>query len=117
MSITMIVELSCDYTDCDVAYAPDVTEVTSISASRVGSLLAGWMRDGHRDYCPEHAQDTRTEVIRKLARQRLTDDDIADRLGVSRRTVFNTRKANGIPAGIGRTGRPLGAATGTGRRG
>lgn len=107
--ITMIVELSCDAPDCEVAYAPDITEMTSLKATRVGSVIAGWVQVGRQDFCPDHAQDSRIETIRGLAAKRLTDDEIADRLGVSRNTVYKLRKANDIAPGIGRTGRPSGS--------
>jgi len=102
----MIVELSCDHDGCDVAYAPTIPEMTSIKDTRIGSMVAGWTRVGAQDYCPEHPQTTRIDAIRALAGKGRTDDQIAGELDLSRNTVLKLRRGAGIPAGIGRVGRP-----------
>jgi hypothetical protein len=104
--ITRIIELSCDYDECDVAYAPNPQEMTSLRLTRIGSMIAGWTRADGKDFCPEHPQTGLVDRIRQLAGQRLTDGEIAARLGISRTTANGLRRANNIPPGLGRVGRP-----------
>ena len=103
--ITRYIELSCDHDGCDVAYAPAVDEITSVSKTRIGSLVAGWTRADGRDYCPDHQAPIVAE-LRELAAMRLSDDQIAYQLRVHRNTVLRLRKDNGIKPGLGRVGRP-----------
>jgi hypothetical protein len=104
--ITRIIELSCDYDGCEVAYAPNPQEMTSLKLTRVGSIIAGWTRAAGKDFCPTHPQTGLVDRIRELAGQRLTDGEIAAELGISRTTVSEHRRANNIPPGLGRVGRP-----------
>lgn len=104
--ITMIVELSCDEQDCHNAYVPSITELTSIRATRIGSMIVGWTRSRDKDYCPEHRQPNKVDQIRTLAGQRLTDKQIGVQLGVTGARVQQIRKAHGIAPGQGRVGRP-----------
>lgn len=104
--ITRIIELSCDHTGCETAYAPNPQELTSLQLTRVGSAVAGWTLAEGKDYCPEHRPAGIVDRIRELAAKRLTDGQIASRLGLARATVQKYRSDNGIPAGLGRVGRP-----------
>ena len=104
--ITRFIELSCDHDGCDVAYAPSLMESTSLQLTRVGSTVTGWTRSGGRDYCPTHKPLGLADRIRELAGKRLTDGQIAERLGVNRATVQQVRSANRISPGLGRVGRP-----------
>lgn len=109
MTITRIIELSCDFDDCDVAYAPSFEELTSLKLTRVGSIFAGWTQKDGDDFCPAHPQqDERVERIRALVGQKLNDSQIGRRLGLPRHAVQKLRSANGIRSGLGRVGRPSG---------
>lgn len=110
MTITRIVELSCDTPDCELAYAPDATEMTSVRATLVGARRAGWTsRDGHH-HCPGHSDGSKAAliaVIRGLAAKHQTDSQIAAGLGMKPWNVQRLRQENEIPAGV-RPGRPNG---------
>jgi hypothetical protein len=111
--IALIVELSCDQPDCDLAYAPATTELTDVRATRRGSRVAGWTRRDGLDFCPSHSSDSpaaMVDVVRALAGKRMTDTAIGEALGWSRRQVQKFRDQHGIPSGAG-PGRPLGAKT------
>lgn len=111
--ITRYIELSCDQDDCTNAYGASPTEITSLRLTRIGALVHGWTRHDSRDYCPDHGRvDELVATIRRLAADRLTDVQIAERVGIDRTTVQKTRAANGIPAGLGRVGRPSKAVGG-----
>ena len=104
--ITHIIELSCDHDGCDLAYAPSIQEQVSLRLTRIGSMAHGWTRHDGFDFCPEHRRETRVDQVRRLAGQRLNDTQIGKRLGINRATVQKIRADNGIPSGLGRTGRP-----------
>jgi hypothetical protein len=104
--ITHYVELSCDERDCSNAYAASPLEVTSVQATRVGSLVHGWTRHEGRDYCPEHRRESREEQVRRLAGQGWNDSRIGAQLGIRRWQVQKIRSAHGIEPGQGRVGRP-----------
>lgn len=104
--ISRIVELSCDHKDCDVAYQASSQELTSLRLTRIGSAVYGWTRRDGLDYCPDHRREDRADAVRRLAGQRLTDTQIAERLGLHRTTVQQIRADHGIPPGQGRVGRP-----------
>lgn len=105
--ITTYIELSCDHDGCTTAYAPSVTEVTSVQATRVGSVIAGWTRRDGLDYCPEHAAEAEPPTVarvRELAAKGLGDAQIGAQLGMERGGVQKLRKRYGIPGR--RPGRP-----------
>lgn len=104
--ITHYIELSCDHEDCTNAYAATPHELTSLQATRVGSMVHGWTRHDGRDHCPEHRRESRADQVRRLAAERLTDSEIGRRLGVTRDRVLRIRTEHGIPPGQGRVGRP-----------
>lgn len=104
--ITRYVELSCDEPDCSNAYAASPLEVTSVQATRVGSMVHGWTRHEGRDYCPDHRHESQADAVRRLAGQGLNDTQIGRQLNIRRDRVFRVRAENGIEPGQGRVGRP-----------
>ncbi|WP_036374375.1 hypothetical protein [Micromonospora sp. ATCC 39149] len=104
--ITLIVELSCDATDCDIAYAPAVDELTDVQATRKGAMAEGWARRDGKDYCPgHHPEAALITVITGLAAKGHTDSEIADGLDWSRWKVQQFRARHGIQPGVS-PGRP-----------
>lgn len=109
--ITMIVELSCDHDDCDVAYAPSAEEMTSVKATRVGATIAGWTRVDGNDYCPTHAAEPPlVALVRQLAAKGRNDSEIAAFMDRPRWWVQQTRAKHGIKPGV-RPGRPANRRT------
>lgn len=106
--ITLIVELSCDQPDCDLAYSPAVNELTDVRATRKGAGDAGWTRSDGKDYCPQHSTNedaALVAVVTGLAAKGRNDSEIAAGLERPRWWVQQFRAKHGIKAGV-TPGRP-----------
>lgn len=107
MAITLIVELACDHDGCDTAYAPAITELTSVQATLAGAARAGWTVRGQH-LCPAHNGNAALiAMVTGLVAQGQTDGQIGDGLGWPFWQVQRFRSKYGIaPA---RMGRPVGS--------